>query len=580
MKQLLRTLCTACLIAAPTLAAHATDYYLRSASTDSYTNLREAFKFTQIGNTNEYQLAVEFLSSEFYIGSKNDDVETQLHFGTDNAANDTYISSNKDQTDSTPIKVATIDVDNINLVNSSDSKTIKSWEFGQYSQIKHMLLTLTIDSEDANKATLKIEHITNSNLKPGVPSFLYVADMTAANSNGNNLLKPENRLIKGEGDQYSVHFDQITGPLIIKDGPCLFTNCMVLGSDNTTTLIKYDTVENQFIEGYDGTEPYEKTTGLFYEVCGRSTIGGDAVKKYVLIGEGASGTFSHDLDLFQLTNGSGKIRFGIDDSGSQDLIFRNVTFNFKYDISTREEYTNYDEYILGTEHNNNDGIYNGQLTIDLGDLTGDSKNFAVVLGSSSYESEIVMAKTSEMKTDSNGNYYVEYSCTIPGDSFDDSFYIEGYDGATLATSTETTLFGGTEAAAKAIETWVSHYKYKVGDEEVETALVEFPKSASTINSAVPEGSKDEEGNDVTLYPYYAISTKPVTVIFRYNLTDPTKSLVYVSTEGTMTGAESIIVDGEDAPVEYYNLSGVRVDGSVPGLYICRQGSKVSKVIIK
>lgn len=47
--------------------------------------------------------------------------------------------------------------------------------------------------------------------------------------------------------------------------------------------------------------------------------------------------------------------------------------------------------------------------------------------------------------------------------------------------------------------------------------------------------------------------------------------------------DSIVVDGdENAPVEYFNIQGVRVnaDQLVPGLYIVRQGSKTSKIIVK
>ena len=37
-----------------------------------------------------------------------------------------------------------------------------------------------------------------------------------------------------------------------------------------------------------------------------------------------------------------------------------------------------------------------------------------------------------------------------------------------------------------------------------------------------------------------------------------------------------------APIEYYNLNGVKVnaDNLVPGIYITRQGNKTSKVLIK
>lgn len=44
-----------------------------------------------------------------------------------------------------------------------------------------------------------------------------------------------------------------------------------------------------------------------------------------------------------------------------------------------------------------------------------------------------------------------------------------------------------------------------------------------------------------------------------------------------TGVEGIEID-ENAPVEYYNLQGVRVENPANGLYIMRQGDKVVKVI--
>ena len=37
---------------------------------------------------------------------------------------------------------------------------------------------------------------------------------------------------------------------------------------------------------------------------------------------------------------------------------------------------------------------------------------------------------------------------------------------------------------------------------------------------------------------------------------------------------------ENAPVEYYNLSGVRVSNPTPGIYIMKQGTKVTKVIVR
>ena len=47
----------------------------------------------------------------------------------------------------------------------------------------------------------------------------------------------------------------------------------------------------------------------------------------------------------------------------------------------------------------------------------------------------------------------------------------------------------------------------------------------------------------------------------------------------LSGVENITVDDINAPVEYFNLSGIRVDNPANGLYIRRQGSKVEKVIL-
>lgn len=47
----------------------------------------------------------------------------------------------------------------------------------------------------------------------------------------------------------------------------------------------------------------------------------------------------------------------------------------------------------------------------------------------------------------------------------------------------------------------------------------------------------------------------------------------------LSGVESIVVD-ENAPVEYFNLQGIRVANPSAGVYIVRQGNKVSKRVIR
>lgn len=45
-------------------------------------------------------------------------------------------------------------------------------------------------------------------------------------------------------------------------------------------------------------------------------------------------------------------------------------------------------------------------------------------------------------------------------------------------------------------------------------------------------------------------------------------------------APEIVVDDSDAPVEYYNLQGIKVANPAPGIYIRRQGRNVSKILIQ
>lgn len=51
-------------------------------------------------------------------------------------------------------------------------------------------------------------------------------------------------------------------------------------------------------------------------------------------------------------------------------------------------------------------------------------------------------------------------------------------------------------------------------------------------------------------------------------------------EGTTTGIEGVEAENENAPVEYFNLQGVRVMNPGQGLYIRRQGNRVEKVALR
>ena len=61
------------------------------------------------------------------------------------------------------------------------------------------------------------------------------------------------------------------------------------------------------------------------------------------------------------------------------------------------------------------------------------------------------------------------------------------------------------------------------------------------------------------------------------------SKILVELTGSTVGIEAITADETTtAPAEYYNLQGMRVNGDrlTPGIYIMRQGSKTSKILVR
>lgn len=74
--------------------------------------------------------------------------------------------------------------------------------------------------------------------------------------------------------------------------------------------------------------------------------------------------------------------------------------------------------------------------------------------------------------------------------------------------------------------------------------------------------------------------KKILVGFKYTSTDEIAGTWEIRnfTVSGQTAIGSIEAEDADAPVEYYNLQGIRVSGDEPGLYIMRQGNKVSKII--
>ena len=90
-----------------------------------------------------------------------------------------------------------------------------------------------------------------------------------------------------------------------------------------------------------------------------------------------------------------------------------------------------------------------------------------------------------------------------------------------------------------------------------------------------------DGTEIDLAQF---AGKKVKIGFRYTSTAECAGTwevdhVVVKAQRIITGITNIEAD-TNAPVEYFNLQGVRVENPENGLYIRRQGNKVSKVIIK
>lgn len=99
----------------------------------------------------------------------------------------------------------------------------------------------------------------------------------------------------------------------------------------------------------------------------------------------------------------------------------------------------------------------------------------------------------------------------------------------------------------------------------------FDKSVRSVNLVFTQGNNQPQTVDI----------KGVTGSRTFIISSETDGGKYkVNDDTTVTGVESVSEDDVNAPVEYFNLQGVRVENPQNGLYIVRQGNKVSKQIIR
>ena len=105
--------------------------------------------------------------------------------------------------------------------------------------------------------------------------------------------------------------------------------------------------------------------------------------------------------------------------------------------------------------------------------------------------------------------------------------------------------------------------------------------------------KKQNSNKTRILARYGVITllflllSVVIVVKLFNTTEDANkvttriSTMTVALTSKTTGVGNIAIADENAPAEYFNLQGVRVANPVSGgLYIVRQGGKVSKTIVK
>lgn len=180
-------------------------------------------------------------------------------------------------------------------------------------------------------------------------------------------------------------------------------------------------------------------------------------------------------------------------------------------------------------------------------------------GEVTYKLTVKAASTVDISNTYETAYTVAkaYELIEAGEGLDKAVYVKGYI-----------------TNIKEISTSFGNATYSINDNttyDAATALVIFRGyygNDGGTNIKFTTGDEIAEGDVVVVYGKlvnYGGTTKQMTGSY------------IVTLNGGTTGVEGIEID-ENAPVEYYNLQGVRVENPANGLYIMRQGDKVVKVI--
>ena len=192
-------------------------------------------------------------------------------------------------------------------------------------------------------------------------------------------------------------------------------------------------------------------------------------------------------------------------------------------------------------------------------------------------------------TDEDGDFILLYgNNTLKADDVIpagwEGTYVLYNDNTPEITFTDNALPAATEGTFTAKE---------VAAADVNVALVNHVVTVKNVdfNAATPAGKSDFTGTvgETTLnfYNNYALASAEagkydVTAVVAIRTKDNTPTAKLFVTNFTKVETDSVIgIEAGDnaAPVEYYNLQGVRVDNPTNGIFIRRQGSKAQKIVL-
>jgi len=197
------------------------------------------------------------------------------------------------------------------------------------------------------------------------------------------------------------------------------------------------------------------------------------------------------------------------------------------------------------------------------------------------DEENVQAGTVDLVTDADRNSQLEWRCTDTREHYlvfdlakdagtTDGYYIEAvevyFEGAyatkfTVTLSSQAPAEIATAAEVNTLAAATDDVVFQNTTQGTQHMFARDPKEQHRyVTLRTQEAYNDDWGIKVRDIKVYGTVTTP---------------------SATTTGVEGITVNNdEDASVEYYNLNGIRVENPSAGLYIRRQGSTITKVIIK